>query len=262
MLIFFVIIKVGDNMKALVTGASSGIGLEIAKYLDSLGYDLVLVSRDILKIKDIEFKQEVKYLSFDLSKEGDVYKLYESLKKDDIDIVVNNAGFGVYGEFFNTRLDLELSMIDLNIKALHILTKLFLKDFKNKDKGYILNIASSAGFLPGPLMASYYASKSYVINLTLAIYEEVRKENSNVYVGVVCPGPVATNFNKVAGVNFSIKPLTSEYVAKYSVDLMFKKKLLIIPGFNMKISYLLNRFVPKKILLKIIYKVQKRKTSH
>lgn len=248
-------------MKALITGASSGIGLEMAKYLDSLGYDLVLVSRDIQKIKDIKFNNNIKLLSFDLSLESEVYKLYEHLKNDEIDVLINNAGFGVFGNFFETRLDLELSMINLNIKALHILTKLFLKDFKKKDKGYILNIGSSAGFIPGPLMASYYASKAYVLRLTLAIKEELRVSKSNVYVGVVTPGPVATNFNNVAGVNFSIKPLTSEYVAKYSIDQMFKKKVLIIPGFKMKLNYYFNKLVPLNIILKVVYNIQKRKKT-
>lgn len=248
-------------MKALITGASSGIGLDIARHLDSLGYDLILVSRDIHKIKDIIFKNNIKYLSFDLSHEAEAYKLYEHLKKDDIDIVVNNAGFGLFGEFNSTRLDLELSMINLNIKALHILTKLFLKDFKNKDSGYILNIGSSAGFIPGPLMASYYATKAYVLRLTLAIKEELKIAKSNVYIGVVTPGPVSTNFNKVAGVNFAIKPLTSEYVARYAVDQMFKRKVLIIPGFKMKLSYYLNRFIPLNLMLRIVYKLQKRKKT-
>ena len=244
-------------MKVLITGASSGIGLEMAKYFDELGHELVLVSRNIEKARKIKFKNKVEYYSYDLSIEENVLELYN--KTQDIDILINNAGFGVYGQFYKTNLEQENMMINLNIKTVNMLTKLFLKKFKEKDKGYILNIASSAAFSPGPLMAAYYASKAYVLNLSMAIYEELRIEKSNVYIGVVCPGPVITNFNQVAGVSFAIKPLTSKYVAKYSVDKMFARKLLIIPGFKMKIAYYLNRFIPKKILLNIIYNVQKKK---
>lgn len=246
-------------MKALITGASSGIGLEMAKYLDSLGYDLILVSRHIKKCEEVKFKNNIEYLSYDLSNLDEIYKLYEATKDSNVDVVINNAGFGIFGEFTATDADLELAMIDLNIKAVHLLTKLFLIDFKEKNAGYILNVASSAGFQPGPLMATYYATKAYVINLSLAIYEELRRSKSAVYIGCLCPGPVSTNFNQVAGVSFAVKPLTSAYVAKYAVDRMLKKKVMIIPGFNMKIGYYLNRFVPRRLLLKFVYNIQTKK---
>ena len=108
--------------------------------------------------------------------------------------MLNNAGFGAFGEFNSTSLEKELDMINVNIKAVHILTKLFLKDFIKKDKGYILNVASIAAFQAGPLMATYYSSKAYVLRLTLSIYEELRRLKSNVKVSVLCPGPVDTNF--------------------------------------------------------------------
>ena len=144
-------------MKALVTGASSGIGLEIAKYLGSLGYDLVLVSRNILEIKE-KFPTKVELISMDLTKEEDCYQLYK--KYPDIDILVNNAGFGLFGMFNETDLDRELEMIDLNVKAVHILTKLYVQEFEKRDRGRILNVASIAGFMPGPLMSTYYATKN------------------------------------------------------------------------------------------------------
>jgi len=150
-------------------------------------------------------------------------------------------------------------MIDTNIKAVHILTKLFLQDFILRDKGYILNVSSSASFLAGPLMSTYYATKNYVSRLTEAIYEELRRKKSNVYVGLLCPGPVDTEFNEVANVKFSLKGQSSEYVAKYAIDKMFKRKLIIIPGFKMKFICSMNKFVPKKLLLKITYNIQKKK---
>ena len=195
--------------------------------------------------------------TINLSVEENCKELHKCVS--DVDILVNNAGFGVFGDFSKTNLDKELDMIDLNVKTVHTLTKLFLKDFKKKDSGYILNVASSAAFSPGPLMASYYASKAYVLRLTEAIYEELRREKSNVSVSCLCPGPVDTNFNTVAGVSFSVKALQSYDVAKYAIDKMFKKKLLIIPGTLMKLNYIFNRFMPLKPLLRIAYNIQRSK---
>ena len=140
-----------------------------------------------------------------------------------------------------------------------MLTKMFLKDMKKKDRGYILNVASSASFQPGPLMATYYSTKAYVLHLTEAIWYELKKEKSKVKVSCLCPGPVATNFNRVAGVKFSVKPLSAKYVAKYGIDKMLKGKLVIIPGFKMKCAIFFGRFLPDKVLMKITYKIQKKK---
>lgn len=250
-------------MKALITGASSGIGYDMALYLDQLGIDLILVARDKDKLNDLGKVLKVRPLiiPMDLSKQENCLILHDMVKDESVDILINNAGFGVFGEFGQTDLNRELEMINLNIKAVHILTKLFLHDMKKKNSGYILNVASSAGFQPGPLMATYYATKSYVIKLTMAIYEELRQSQSKVIVSTLCPGPVDTNFNKVANVSFGIKALSSEYVAKYAIDQMFKNKLIIIPGFYMKVAYYLGRFVPSKLLLKVTYDLQKRKTD-
>ena len=207
-------------MKALITGASSGIGYNMAKYLNSMGYSLVLVARDKEKLQKIqkELSGEVKIVVADLSNESKLKELYVLCKNDNIDILVNNAGFGLFGEFTETDLNQELEMIDVNIKAVHILTKLFLKDMKKRNKGYILNVSSAASFQAGPLMATYYATKSYVTKLTLAIYEELRRDKSNVHISCLCPGPVNTNFNNIANVQFSMKSLSSEYVARYAID--------------------------------------------
>lgn len=134
-----------------------------------------------------------------------------------------------FGEFYKTDLNNELNLIDLNIKAVHILTKLYLRDFREKNRGYILNTASLAGFCVGPLMSTYYASKAYVLRLTQSIKQELEQENSNVHICALCPGPVDTGFNKRAGVNFSMKPLTSDYVAN-SHKKNVSEKNVIVPG--------------------------------
>lgn len=250
-------------MKALVTGASSGIGKEIAKYLDKLGYELILVARDkeVLEQVSLKFNHKPKIIVMDLEVESNVKSLYVLTKNEDIDILVNNAGFGNFGTFTETDLNNDLEMINVNIRAVHVLTKLFLRDMKKKNKGYILNVSSSASFQPGPLMATYYSTKAYVLRLTEAIYYELKKEKSKVSVSCLCPGPVNTNFNKTARVTFAVKPLSASYVAKYAVDKMFKHKLVIIPGFKMKLARFFGRFLSDKQLMRITYRIQKRKTK-
>lgn len=250
-------------MKALITGASSGIGRDMARCLSDKGYDLILVARDkenLEKLKN-ELNTNVEIISMDLSIIENCKSLYTKVKDQNIDILINNAGFGTIGAFRKTDMEKELSMINLNIKAVHILTKLFLNDFVKRDSGYILNVSSSSAFQPGPLMATYYSTKCYVYHLTLAIYEELRRIKSNVKVSCLCPGPVDTNFNNVANCEFKIKALSSEYVAKYAIDKMFKNKLLIIPGIKMKLVYIFGRFIPNKLKLKITYNIQHRKTK-
>ena len=244
-------------MKALVTGASSGIGKDIAIYLDSLGYDLVLVARSEDKLKEIcKNLKSAEYYICDLGKREECFALYEKYKNADIDFLVNNAGYGLFGYFDETDMQKELDMIDLNVTAVHILTKLFLKDFVKNDRGYILNVASSAGFLAGPYLSTYYATKNYVLNVTMAINEELRKRKSNVSVSVLCPGPVDTNFNNVAGGHFNTKSLTSKYVAKYAIDKTLKKKMIIIPSLKIKLGVFFSRFLPYRLLLKIVYRIQ------
>jgi len=179
-------------MRALITGATSGMGLDMARVLANFNYDLILVARNKEKLEEIvkEFSVKVDIIDLDLSMEDNCYKLYEKVKKQNIDILINNAGFGDAGNFSETSLDKEINMINLNIKAYHILTKLFLTDFIKRDYGRILNVASIAGIMPGPYMATYYATKNYVFSLSLAIYEELKKDNSNVKISVFCPGPV------------------------------------------------------------------------
>jgi hypothetical protein len=254
-------------MKVLITGASSGIGRDMAKSFASKGFDVVLVARRIDRLE--ELKQEIisKYpnakaeiFGSDISKKENCYELFENYK--DIDILVNNAGFGLFGHFDETDLDKELSMIDTNITAVHILTKLYLDEMKKKDSGKILNVASIAGFMVGPLMATYYATKNYVVALTRAIRKELKKEKSNVEVSVLCPGPVKTEFNNVAGVRFSLRGLSSEYVAKYAVKKLLTGKEVIIPGFSIKCIKLFSKIVPDKLLIEIAYHTQKSKNKN
>ena len=243
-------------MKALITGASSGIGRDMARYMSKLGYDLVLVARNedgLLKIKE-ELKTEIQIITADLSIKEECYKVYEKAK--DIDILINNAGFGVFGEFVDTDLEKEINLIQTNITAVHILTKLYLKDMVKRNKGHILNVASIAGFMPGPLMAAYYASKNYIVSLTRAINKELKKRNSKVKMSLLCPGPVNTNFNNVANVKFKVKALSSEYVAKYAIDKMLKGKLLIIPGLLIKIAKVLAKISPTPIVEEVSYHMQ------
>lgn len=247
-------------MTALITGASSGIGADIARILSDKGYDLILVARNKKKMDQLakELKTNIEIEVMDLSVKENVYKLYNKYKGK-IDLLINNAGFGAFGKFTETDLNNELNMIDLNIVTYHILTKLFLQDFVKKDKGQILNVASSAAFEPGPLMSTYYATKSYVYNLSMGIYEELRRDKSKVKINILCPGPVDTGFNERAHVKFGVKSLKSKDVVKYTLKCMKKNKLIIIPGFTIKLGVFANRIFSRKFIVKCTYKIQKSK---
>lgn len=250
-------------MVALITGASSGIGRDMARYLASKNIDLILVARRKERLEELkkELSVKVKIVVMDLLKKENVYNLYEMFKEEQIDIFINNAGFGLFGNFLETDLNRELEMIELNVITYHILTKLFLQKFQKENRGYILNVCSSAGFLAGPKLATYYATKNYVLKLTMAIYEELKHIKSNVVISALCPGPVNTEFNKVAEGKFTVDGASSKYVAKYAIDKMFKKKLIIVPTITMKLVLFFTRFLPYKLLLKITYQIQYRKNK-
>ena len=251
-------------MKALITGASSGIGRDMARYLASLGWDLILVARReerILALRSELGGVQVRCITADVGKAEDCFALYEQVKDENIDMLVNNAGFGLAGEFSLTDLDTELNMIDVNIRAVHILTKLFLRDFIARDSGFILNVASSAGFMPGPLLSTYYATKNYVLRLTEAIYEELRRKGSRVKISALCPGPVNTEFNQVAKVKFAVNGISSERCARIAIDGALKGKLIIIPGAMMKAGLYLRRYAPEKLMLRLAYNFQRRKNE-
>ncbi len=247
---------------AIITGASSGIGTEFAKRLAKEGYPLVLVARRKERLEQLaeSLETECIVITADLSDMNICKQLIKNLETKEVDILINNAGFGYCGESLNIDNQIELNMIDLNVKALHLLTKLVLEKMVEKNKGYILNIASSAGLLPtGPYMSTYYATKAYVTSFTRGLAEELRRMKSDVYVGCLCPGPVDTEFNKVANVEFSLKGISANYCANYAITQMFRRKITIIPAFTMKVVVLLSKFIPAKLYARIAARQQRRK---
>lgn len=250
-------------MRALVTGASSGIGREIAKVLAERGYDLILTARRADRLRELadELPVKVEVIPADLTDRAQVKALWEQVKDQDIDILVNNAGRGLFGPFDETDLNIELEMLEVNIVALHTLTKLFLPKMKARGRGHILNVASSAAFLPGPLLSSYYASKAYVLRLSEAVAEELRRAKSKVTISVLCPGPVPTEFDQVADVRFSIPGMDSTSVARLAVAGTLRGQLLILPGVRMKAVHFFHRFVPDPVLARLCWRVQRRKSG-
>lgn len=248
-------------MKVLITGASSGIGRDMAREFSKKGYELVLVARDEIKLKQVkeELSQntKVEIELVDLTNKDACISL--SKKYQDIDILVNNAGFGDCGEFVKTNLEKEIKMIETNVIAYHILAKEFLIQMKKRNSGIILNVASIAGFMPGPLMATYYATKNYIVSLSEAIKEELKKQHSKVQISILCPGPVNTNFNNVADVEFAVKGLSSEYVSKYTIKKLEQGKFYIIPGWKIKLAKVSSKIFPNFLVAKVCYHMQKRK---
>lgn len=254
-------------MKALITGASSGLGRDMARVLSDMGYDIIAVARreDRLKELQTELKTNVEIVVCDITDTEQCKALAN--RADEVDIFINNAGFGVFGNLDVTDLDKELSMIDTNIRALHILTKLVGSTFKKRGYGHILNVASLAAFFPGPMFGAYYATKSYVLRISQALAEELRQAGSKVKISVLCPGPVHTEFGDVANVNFGTGKekatrhlvLTSMDVAKYAIKKMFCGKEVIVPGAVMKLAVSLRRVLPDKALAGIVYLIQSKK---
>lgn len=247
-------------MKALVTGATSGIGKKIAENLSGRGWELILTGRNKAVLEEMQERLgKCEIITADLSKKSEVIKVYEFCREKNVDMLVNNAGFGVFGRFSETDLDRELDMLSVNITAVHMLMKLFLRDFRERDKGIILNVASSAAYLTGPLMSSYYASKSYVLKLSAAVAEELRREGSKVKISVLCPGPVDTEFNNRAGVSFSMKPVSADYAAECGIKAALSGKLIAVPGFMIRLGTIGAKMLPHKLLARLVYKMQERK---
>lgn len=249
---------------ALITGASSGIGREIAKILSGKGFRVILAARreDRLRETAEGLSGESRIIVCDLSKREECERLYREVKDEKISVLVNNAGFGKLGDFTEIPIDSGIDMINTNITAVNILTKLFLKDFTESDRGYILNVSSSAGLMPGgPYMAEYYATKAYVTSLTGSIYSELKNAGSNVHISALCPGPVDTEFNEVAQCSFAIKGISAEECARAAVDGMFAKELIIIPEAQMKLANLGARLFPRKLALAMAGMIQSRKRN-
>ena len=259
--LFHVTKGTGFSMRALITGASSGLGREMAKLLAARGYELILAARREDRLRELaaELPTVCHVIAADVSDATECRLLYESARADDLDVVINNAGFGLFGEFTETDLDDELRMIDTNIRAVHILTKLALRDFTARGHGYILNVASSAGFLPGPLMATYSASKNYVLRLTQGVREELRRRKSAVRICALCPGPVNTEFNRVANVRFALPGLQADRVAREAIDGLFAGKAVVVPGAAMKAMTFGRHLVSDSMLARITGHFQGKK---
>ena len=231
------------QMKALITGASSGMGADFARQLAAKGYDLILVARREDRLQKLAEETEAlgvkaRVLAFDLTEKENCLKLFDAVCDEDIDILIN-------------------------VKAMHILMKLFLCKFCERGSGKILNVASVGGFMPGPLLSTYYATKAYVVSLTSAVREEVRRAGfgKDIYVGCLCPGPVDTEFSSVANVSFSLKGKPSEKVVRYAIKKMFRGKGIIVPGLDIKCAVLASKLAPESLSAKITYNVQKKKTN-
>jgi short-subunit dehydrogenase len=259
-------------MYALVTGASAGIGMEITKYLAVKGYDLILTARREDRLEKLRSQILHKYpernvivIPADLSSRQECMRLFEeSCEKAgaaNIDFVVNNAGMGVYGRFLETDLDKELTLIDLNVTSVHILSKLFLRQMVKNGHGVLLNVGSCAGFTSGPTFSSYYASKNYVVRLTEAIHEELRQAGSPVKVSCLCPGPVDTAFNDNSGVLVSGKQITAKQAAREGVEGALRGKMLVIPGEKMKAVVVGSHLLGEHLSTRINYLVQKKKAG-
>jgi short-subunit dehydrogenase len=247
-------------MYALITGASSGLGKELAMVLAKNNYNLILVARrknllDKLKLTLESMGIDVIVKDTDLSKTENCFQLFKDLKEIKIDLLINNAGFGNVGYFHGTNLITELEMIDLNIKAVQILTKLYINNF---EEGTVVNISSLAAYLPTPIHATYSSTKSYVSFFSRAVNYELKKQKKNVRVLTVAPGPISTDFNQVAKVSKN-RGMDSKKCANIIYKGIVKRKEFIVPGFGMKLIYLLNHFIPTKLLMKISHKIQSTK---
>lgn len=245
-------------MTALITGASVGIGHELARVFAENGYDLVLVARDREKLERAAAecqsagKIHARVLVKDLSVPEAPREIFDELARDGVavDVLVNNAGFGTHGRFADIELDADVRLLQVNIVALTALTKLFLREMVTRRNGRVLNVASTAAFQPGPLMATYYASKAYVLHFTEAVAQEVGAQG--VTVSALCPGPTQTEFTKRAGIQgarlFKGRGIMdARTVALAGFDGLMAGKRVIVPGFSNKFTAKTARLAPRRL---------------
>lgn len=247
---------------ALVTGGAIGLGRSFSELLADRGYDLILTSRSLEHLataqKEIQSKYRVKVQIFigDLSKADFRDKLIEFVSPYDIEILINNAGFGHNDLFESSPLEKEFQMVDLNIKALQHLMKHFYSYFKDKKGGRIINVSSLAGFVPGAYASTYYASKAYVTSLTRAVAYEAKVTKSNVRVQALCPGPLKTQFFETAGTDIKFYKKDPKMAAREALD---AKRVVIVPGFKEKIAHGLLKIMPTGFSVRFAGFGQKRK---
>ncbi|MGG7059596.1 SDR family NAD(P)-dependent oxidoreductase [Clostridium nigeriense] len=250
----------------LITGATTGIGYELARLYAKDENNLILVARDEEKLKEVKDELEfynikVYTIALDLSEDNSCEKVLDFVNKKNlsVDILINNAGMGSFGYLSEIEVEKELKLIDVNIRALTELTKMFLPSMIEHGEGSIMNVASTAAFCAGPKMATYYASKSYVLNFTEALYEELK--GSEIKVSCLCPGPVKTNFQEKSGIRKSEAAkkalMTPKEVAKIAYKDFKNGKLIIIPGFKNKLIITLNKLIPRSLSRKIILMMNK-----
>jgi uncharacterized protein len=254
----------------LITGASKGIGRELTILFAREGYDLVLVARSKELLMDLGKKLTKKYmtnitiLEKDLTLKDAAAEIYNELKDRKIDILVNNAGFGDYMEFLHSDWDKQAAMIQLNVTALMHMTRLFLPDMHKRKEGRILNLASTAAFLPGPNMSVYYASKAAVLSFSQALSKEL--ESSGITVTALCPGPTATNFEDAAGLMnsrlfHSLKVAGAREVAAYGYKALMKGKPVAVQGIGNKLLVLGIKISPRGLALNMINQIQSKLRS-
>lgn len=249
-------------MYALITGASSGIGREMAIQLAEKNVDLILVARRHERLMNLreaivnKYGVDVVTYPIDLNNEQSLYTLHNSCQQYDVRIVVNCAGFGKMGLFHDIPLEEDLDMIKTNVTAVHVLTKLF---SKSMTRGVILNVASIAAFSPVPLLSTYGATKAYVQSLSRAVNYEMKRSGRPIRVITMCPGPVNTEFNKVAHGSFLMPGMSAKKCAKYAVDGIFGNKEMVLPGFVPKATHILSKIIPTAIQLPIEYFVEQCK---
>ena len=249
-----------------ITGASSGIGREFARRYAAMGCRLILTARraDRLTALAEELNDShgtvCRILPADLADRADCDRLCAELAGERIDIFINNAGFGVCGSLLETDPAKEEEMVQVNVAAMRRLFQFMLRRMQAQGGGTILTVASSAGLLPGgPYMAGYYASKAYVVSLTSALAQELKEAHSPVYAGCLCPGPVDTEFNAVANVEFALRGITPEYCVRCALDGIARRKTVIVPSRLVAAGMTLGRFLPRPVYIKIAAHQQKKK---
>lgn len=259
----------GKGQTALVTGASAGIGVDLAECFAKDGYDLILSARSESALKEVatrlagQYKVKATPIAGDLGQHGGGAKLAEEIKKRGlkVDVLVNNAGFGMSGAFAGSSLNDQLGMIDLNDRALVELTHIYWPHMLAAKRGGILNVASTAAFQPGPLMAVYYASKAFVLSFSEALWQEAK--GTGVHVSCLCPGPTKSKFRDRAGTGktrlSNRKVMESMPVAVQGYEGFRKNTRVVITGFSNAATARLAPFIPRGTLLNIVHGLQSPK---